>query len=251
MLKRSNVIFVIDGSFEGFLCSLFFGFSEKIVPADVVDETYQMDLFHQTYQIVTHEAKANRVAKGIIKQGGYQAFRELYLAFLCVHEERYYAMYQFACMILTEGKRANYAISTGAGSRVMQLSKFVLNEAQMMKEIIRFSVLEHDVLFAKFAPKSDCMEPVLDHFSRRFSAMGVMLCDTVHKRVGVFQPPKEKMILSVDQIPNPEYGEEEQNYRKLWKQFFQSVAIKERYNPKCQNTHLPKRYRMYMTEFLE
>lgn len=250
MDQRSNVIFVIDGTFEGFLSSLFFGFSQKIFPADVVDETYQMDLFHHSYQIKTEEKLADRVAKGLIKKGGREAFRHLYLAFLCVHEVRYYALYQFSCMLLTQGKRANYAISTEAGARVLQLSRFAGNEAHFMKEFIRFSVLEDGVLFAKFAPKSDCMELVLDHFARRFSAQAFLLCDTVHLKCGCFCPPRDRTIFPVSAIPNPKASDEELEYRKLWKQFFQSVAIKERYNPKCQNTHLPKRYRPYMTEFL-
>ncbi len=249
MPKRSTVMFVIDGTFEGLLCALFFGFSQKMVPADIVDETYQLDLFHQSYQIETDEVKAKRVARGIVEKGGYDSYRQIYLAYLCVHEKRYLALYQFAAMLLTQGRVAKYAISTEAGARVLQLSKFASNEAHMMKEIIRFSVLGNGVMFAKFAPKSDCMELVLDHFSRRFSAQGLLLCDTVHKKAGIFQPPREKIIVPIEKIPNPEPGEEEKRYRKLWKQFFESVAIKERLNPKCQNTHLPKRYRLYMTEF--
>lgn len=45
-------------------------------------------------------------------------------------------------------------------------------------------------------------------------------------------------------------GEDELYFRSLWKQFFQSVAIRERENPQCQNTFMPKRYRGTMTEFL-
>ena len=44
--------------------------------------------------------------------------------------------------------------------------------------------------------------------------------------------------------------ENEQLYRTLWKQFYNTIAIKERYNPRCQNTFLPKRYRSTMTEFM-
>ena len=41
----------------------------------------------------------------------------------------------------------------------------------------------------------------------------------------------------------------EAEYRKLWKTFFDTVAIRERHNERCQNTFLPKRYRSTMTEF--
>lgn len=45
-------------------------------------------------------------------------------------------------------------------------------------------------------------------------------------------------------------GEEELCFRALWKRFYETVAIRERENPRCQNTFLPKRYRGTMTEFL-
>ncbi|WP_303394159.1 DUF4130 domain-containing protein, partial [[Ruminococcus] torques] len=41
----------------------------------------------------------------------------------------------------------------------------------------------------------------------------------------------------------------ERKYEFLWKRFFHSVSIKERENPKCQQAHLPFRYRGEMTEF--
>lgn len=44
--------------------------------------------------------------------------------------------------------------------------------------------------------------------------------------------------------------DKELQYRRLWKTFFETVAIPERKNPRCQDTFLPKRYRGVMTEFL-
>lgn len=43
--------------------------------------------------------------------------------------------------------------------------------------------------------------------------------------------------------------ETEARYRKLWKTFFDTVAIQSRRNARCQRSHLPLRYRTDMTEF--
>ena len=45
-------------------------------------------------------------------------------------------------------------------------------------------------------------------------------------------------------------GEQERAFRALWRRYYQTIAIEGRINPKCQSTHLPKRYRHVMTEFL-
>ena len=45
--------------------------------------------------------------------------------------------------------------------------------------------------------------------------------------------------------------ESEREYERLWSGFFESISIKERENPKCQQNHLPLRYRSDMTEFVQ
>ena len=44
-------------------------------------------------------------------------------------------------------------------------------------------------------------------------------------------------------------GQEELDFRRLWRQFYDTVAIEGRYNPRCRMTHMPKRYWAHMTEF--
>ena len=44
-------------------------------------------------------------------------------------------------------------------------------------------------------------------------------------------------------------NETEAAYRLLWKRFYDTVAIRERENPKLRMTHMPKRYWSTMTEF--
>ena len=36
----------------------------------------------------------------------------------------------------------------------------------------------------------------------------------------------------------------------MWRKYYKTIAIEGRTNPKCQSTHMPKRYRHVMTEFL-
>lgn len=44
-------------------------------------------------------------------------------------------------------------------------------------------------------------------------------------------------------------GQEELNYRRLWRRFYDTIAIEGRENPRCRMTHMPKRYWAMMTEF--
>ena len=49
----------------------------------------------------------------------------------------------------------------------------------------------------------------------------------------------------------PEYSEDEELWQKLWKRFVDTIAIKERINPRLQMQMLPLRFRKYMKEFDE
>lgn len=59
---------------------------------------------------------------------------------------------------------------------------------------------------------------------------------------------KQQKIIPLENIEFPEADETELGYRKLWKQFYNTIAIEARYNPKCRMTHMPKRYWENMTE---
>ena len=57
------------------------------------------------------------------------------------------------------------------------------------------------------------------------------------------------MIRPVDDFQMAPPDEKEANYRLLWKRFYDTIAIKERENPRCRMTQMPKRYWNTMTEF--
>ena len=44
-------------------------------------------------------------------------------------------------------------------------------------------------------------------------------------------------------------GAEELQYRRMWRKFYDTIAIAGRENPKCRMSHMPKRYWDNMTEF--
>ena len=49
-------------------------------------------------------------------------------------------------------------------------------------------------------------------------------------------------IVFVDNIDLPQPDEEELKIRRLWKNFYDTIAIKERENSKCRLSFMPKRY---------
>ena len=57
--------------------------------------------------------------------------------------------------------------------------------------------------------------------------------------------------LSHDELEKLQTIEKQRDiYTDLWKEFFETIAIKERKNPHCQRTHMPLHYRKHVTEFM-
>ena len=46
----------------------------------------------------------------------------------------------------------------------------------------------------------------------------------------------------------PEASLQEKQFRQLWKEYFDHIAIMERKNTRCQNNFIPDRYRKHLTE---
>ena len=87
------------------------------------------------------------------------------------------------------------------------------------------------------------------HFAARFSGETMILYDRTHKEA-FFHQNHRWTILPVEEFSLGPGTAEERGWRELWRRYFKTLTIEERYNPKCQSTHLPKRYRHVMTEFM-
>lgn len=68
--------------------------------------------------------------------------------------------------------------------------------------------------------------------------------------------PKDKdfylTVLNTEEMEQFHRMEQERNeFTELWQVFFESIGIKARKNPKCQQTMMPLFYRKHATEFME
>ena len=135
---------------------------------------------------------------------------------------------------------------------VFSMSRSVSNEAHRYEEFIRFRELENGILFSEITPKAQILTCVADHFEDRFPLENWIIYDKTHK-VWLVHGVRKRWRLVWGELFNERaaenISEEERKYEFLWKRFFHSVSIKERENPKCQQAHLPFRYRGEMTEF--
>uniref|UniRef100_UPI00349E7FD8 TIGR03915 family putative DNA repair protein n=1 Tax=uncultured Ruthenibacterium sp. TaxID=1905347 RepID=UPI00349E7FD8 len=117
---------------------------------------------------------------------------------------------------------------------------FLKNEAHRFVEFIRFS--DHGgVLTACISPKSFVLPYIQNHFCDRYSIETFLIYDRTHHAALIWKE-KRASIVPLDNFEPPPPDSNEQQYRILWKRFYDTIAIPDRENPRCRMNHCPKRY---------
>ena len=129
---------------------------------------------------------------------------------------------------------------------VLRAERHLLGEAHLLKGFVRFS--DYDgALAAVITPKNFILPFISDHFCSRYRDEDFMIFDRAHGAALMWKD-KRKSLVSVDKVTLPPPSGVELKYRELWRQFYDTVAIESRLNPRCRMSHLPKRFWADMTE---
>ncbi|MDU4962453.1 MAG: TIGR03915 family putative DNA repair protein [Sporomusaceae bacterium] len=235
-----------DGSFEGLLCCVFESYDQNEIPASILSPTAPPLLFGEKF-IATDNAKAQRVLASVPRRIGGDALLLIRHAFLTCLPEKEMAILQF----LRQGYRCGPAImSRLSDSAVHTLTRAVRhlhNESHLLKGFLRFSV-HGNILAAEMEPKN-CVLPLLaPHFCERYPEEHFLIYDKTHALALLYQPYRSVIVpLAALELQQPDA--EEQEFRHLWRLFYNTIEIRDRHNPACRMSHMPKRYWKYLTEF--
>lgn len=242
----TDLIYIYDGSFDGFLCCVFESYAKKEVPTAVYrDGDFTPTLFDTRY-IDTDAAHAKRVYRKVHTLSP-DAARLLRRGFLTCMPEKELRLYALVAKLLRQGPGFLRNLSDETVYPVLKGIRFLGDECEKLRGFVRFSDVG-GVLAGEIEPKNRVLPVLAGHFRTRNRGQPFFLYDRAHREALLYDGEKMAIVpLDHFEIAGPD--ETEARYRLLWKRFFETVAIKERENPRCQNTHLPKRYRAMMTEF--
>ena len=156
-------------------------------------------------------------------------------------------MYRLVVKLLKEGPGFLQNFSDETLHPVIAAVRHLNGEAHLLKGFTRFSDLG-GVLGGEIEPKNRVLPLLRSHFCARYQGEKFFLYDRTH-REALFYAGGQAVIYPLEHFEMAPPDETEAHYRLLWKRFYDTIAIKERYNPKCRMTQMPKRYWNTMTEF--
>ena len=169
-------------------------------------------------------------------------------AFLTCLPDKEMAIYRFIVKFYREGAPLLSRLSDDTYLPLLKAVRQLSGEVEQFRGFTRFSDFD-GVLGAEIEPKNRVLPLLRGHFCQRYANEQFFIYDRTHRELLLYAGGRSR-IMRMEHFQPALPGEDELYFRSLWKQFFQSVAIRERENPRCQNTFMPKRYRGTMTEFL-
>lgn len=249
-------IFTYDRTFEGLLCCIFFAFEAKETPDILLGTEDVKPLFiDKSFTIVTEIEKSERVWKGLESKISSSACRMLLLVWLSELPEVDSLIFRYIHKTFI----ASISMETNFGDadvlRCSEIFKKVNQSCHKTIQFVRFQKTNDGVFFAPISPDFNVIRLVGDHFKNRYANQPWIIYDTKRKFGLYYDLHKVEEITFLEEpvdisgkLKPGQIDAEEKLYQQMWKDYFNTMAIKERINPKLQRQHLPVRYRKYLTE---
>ena len=242
----TEMVYYYDGSFEGLLCCIFDSYAYKEVPTAIYCDEDSIPTLFPTRSIQTDRGHANRVLRKVVKCSSYAA-ELLHKGFLTCLPEKELHLYRMVEKLLREGPGFLRNFSDETLHPIVTAVRHLNGEAHLLKGFVRFSEMG-GVLGSEIEPKNRVLPLLRSHFCARYREEKFFIYDRVHKEA-LFYAAGKAVIHPLEDFQMAPPDETEANYRLLWKRFYDTIAIRERENPRCRMTQMPKRYWNTMTEF--
>ena len=236
-----------DGTFAGFLTCVGESFRQKTYPFYFLPPGAEQITLYPLQEIPSDPALARAVYRAL-ETAVSPAFRRMMTyGFLTCLEERELHLWRFLRLGYDRGP---WVVRDLTDDRVAVLTRAVghlTGEAHLLKGFTRFSEQE-GVLVGEIAPKNRVRPLLRPHFCARYPEESFVLYDRTH-REALFYRPRRWAIVPLEAFRAAAPGREERDFRRLWRRFYDTIAIEGRENPRCRMTQMPKRFWGTMTEF--
>jgi len=250
-------VFSFDNTFEGLLTLVFESYRLKLFPDEILSgEGSQNVLFGSTITIGTNDQKAERVWNGIIAHSSEVNAHRIYRTFLSGQTDTPLLLVKFIRLIIDSNRNQETNFSEPVVVEVNKLHQKVCKEAHRVQMFVRFQKTIEGSYYASFTPMYDVLPLCIPHFKDRFADQLWIIYD-LKRNYGFLYDLKNVTRVVFDELKvNPQNGqlhssllaEDEKLFQQLWKQYYKSICILERKNPKVHRQLLPQRFWKYLPE---
>lgn len=246
--------YLYDGSFDGLLtCFYEHVYTEKAQDIRAATADVQLGMFG-CMRIASDPEKADKVASAIETRISAAALRRAYRAFITSEAGREMDALRYVFLGFRLGPSVDRLHGNEVVRRIDVLNRKVAWETDRMLGILRFGIVSsedgREIMYAPFCPRCDLLQSVMPHFLNRFRREPFIIHD-VNREKAAFASGGTWVMKPLSKDFSPDYTEDEEHYRALWRSYFKAAAIKQRLSPGLQKQFIPTRYWRYLTEMQE
>ncbi len=250
-----------DNTFFGFLNCIYEVYIRKQFDIKIYScKRYKENLLAESEIIETDEKKAFKVISRLKSVSDKQekikekrikttVLKNVYLAFLSEIYGIENEILKYIEIVLKHGENTDNFLNCESVIKVNKAAQKVSGESHLFKGILRFQELEDKMLYGKIKPEYNILPLIAGHFKKRYAAEKWVIYDEKRKYILFYDNGKIEAAEMITQNDIENYiSSEEEQYQKLWKAYFDKIAIEERKNIKLQMHFIPKKYWLNLTE---
>ena len=239
-----------DSTFDGLLSVVFEIYRQHLEVGEIRPDRSDApcNLFMQPFRIETSDDSAVRLKRAIANYAGEEILDLLDVVFRS--EEEGVEMKILAYLRkLFDCKDPRYAKNPTSDEMLplYMIARSVRREAGGMLGLVRFNKMDDGSYFAEIEPKYDILEMIVPHFRGRFANERWAIYDSC-RGYGFYYNGNNVMEITVPNLEQAKASLPRDEMVRLWQDYYRSIAIKERENPKLLRRCLPERYWKHLPE---
>ena len=164
----SDIRYLYDGSFEGFLSCVFDAVYSRTVPVDICEQSIAQPSFYQDVWVSTDLEHAQRVYDSIPKKICPDAAELVRDAFCSCVPQKELLIFRFLIFGYRYGKQVYYMRSHARVAPLYEAQRHLHNEAHLLQGFVRFTDTGR-ALVAKITPKNFVLPYLAPHFCERYA----------------------------------------------------------------------------------
>lgn len=218
----------------------------------MVEPIMQYSLLDEYVHVDKDSTKAQSVMSAVQTKISPYVYQELAYCSMAYEEDTLDTIFHVMILGFSYGSEILNMVHFKDVARFQEIRTRLGKEACRFKEVVRFHEVDRYLYVAHIEPKSKLCITLGPIFSDRMPSEHWIIVDDVH-REAVIHPKNEPFYmktLNEEELQRLLLTEKENDgYTDLWKIFFDSIAIKERENYRCQRNLFPLWARKHATEF--
>lgn len=242
------IVYIYDGSFDGLLTCIFEAYYRHENPDDIIPmDRLQNNFLYQRYIIKTDSNKARKVYRSIAEKISTEALKRVFYAYLSELDGSGGAILNYLRIGFKIGRDIDSHLSNDAVLTMDKLNHKVSGERHAMLGLLRFKMLESNILYANYEPQYNVTGLIAPHFVNRIPNENWIIHD-IKRNIAALYNKKEWIIKELELEDEMIIHEDEEDYQEMWKSYYRHISIASRKNLRLKKNNMSMKYWKHLVE---